>query len=278
MNIPNRRDFLKLSAAGAVATVAGASVAAETKKKRIPIAVQLYSVRQVQDPVEVLEQVGKIGYEGVEFAGYFGKSANELAKLLDANGLKCCGTHTGWGSIQGDELKKTAEFNLTMGNRNLVVPGGIPTGQTAQSWIDCGKKFAEIAEKAKELGVRVGYHNHSHEFHKVEDKIPWELLFDNAGPEVIMQVDTGNCLGGGGDPIAYIRKYSGQTKTIHLKEHGKERGVIGEGTVKWTELFDACETVGGTEWYIVEQESYPDGKTPFDAIRMCFENLKKMGK
>lgn len=272
-----RRDFLKISAAGATIAAAGTG-AFSAQKKRIPIAVQLYSVRQVQDPVKVLEEVGKIGYEGVEFAGYFGKPADELRKLLDANNLKCCGTHTGWGSIQGDELKKTAEFNLTMGNKNLVVPGGIPTGDTAQSWIDCGKKFAEIAGKAKELGVRVGYHNHSHEFRQVEGKVPWELLLDNAGRDVIMQVDTGNCLGGGGDPIAYIRKYPGQTKTIHLKEHGKERGVIGEGTVKWAELFGACETVGGTEWYIVEQESYPDGKTPFDAVRMCLENLRKMGK
>jgi sugar phosphate isomerase/epimerase len=272
-----RRDFLKIGAAGTTVVAVGASAFA-AEKKRVPIAVQLYSVRQVQDPVKVLEEVGKIGYEGVEFAGYFGKPADELKKLLDANGLKCCGTHTGWGSLQGDELKKTAEFNLTMGNKNLVVPGGIPTGNTAQSWIDCGKKFAEIAEKAKELGVRVGYHNHSHEFHEVEGKVPWELLLDNAGPDVIMQVDTGNCLGGGGDPIVYVRKYPGQTKTIHLKEHGKERGVIGEGTVKWGELFDACETVGGTEWYIVEQESYPDGQTPFDAIKACLENLRKMGK
>ena len=277
MNDLTRRDFLKITAAGAATSALGTAALAQ-ERKRIPLAVQLYSVRQEKDAVKALSQVAKIGYEGVEFAGYYGKTAEELKKLLDDSGLKCCGTHTGWGSIQGDQLKKTAEFNLTMGNPNLVVPGGLPTGKTAQGWIDVGKKFAEIGEKAKELGVRVGYHNHSHEFPPIEGKVPWELLFDNGGKDMIHQIDTGNCLHGKGDPVAYIKKYPGQTKTIHLKETGGKNAVVGDGDVPWKEVFEACATVGGTEWYIVEQERYPEGKTPFDAIRMCIENLKEMGK
>ena len=273
-----RRDILKLGAVGAAAGLAAGKGAADVQKK-IPVAVQLYSVRAETDIAVVLAAVGKMGYDGVEFAGYWGKTAAELKKLLDDNGLKCCGTHTGWGSVQGDELKKTAEFNLTMGNPNLVVPGGIPVNDTAQSWIDCGKLFSEIAVKAKALGCRVGYHNHSHEFKPLDGgKNGWELFFDNASPDVIMQVDTGNCMGGGGDPVKYLRQYPGRAITIHMKEFGGNNALVGNGEVKWKDVFDACETVGGTQWYIIEQEGSRPDMTPLDCIRKCRENLKKMGR
>ena len=276
MNPMTRRELLKLGAVGTAAGMVG--VNAFAAKKRIPIGVQLYSVRMVKGVESKFEAIGEMGYDGVEFAGYFGKSAAELKKILDDSGLKCCGTHTGWKTIQGDELKKTAEFNLTMGNPYLVVPGGIPTGKTAQGWIDVGKKFAEIAATAKELGVRVGYHNHSHEFKPIEGKVPWELLYDNAGPDMIMQIDTGNCMHGGGDPVKYIRKYPGQAATVHLKETGKGNPLVGKGDVTWSDVFSACEGVGGTEWYIVEQERYPKDVPPMKAIEQCLVNLKEMGK
>jgi sugar phosphate isomerase/epimerase len=276
MSSMTRRDLLKLGAVGTAAGMVG--INAFAAKERIPIGVQLYSVRKVKGVESKLEAIGKMGYEGVEFAGYLGKTAAELKKILDDSGLKCCGTHTRWNTIQGDELKKTAEFNLTMGNPYLIVPGGLPTGKTAQGWIDAAKKLAEIAAKAKELGCRVGYHNHSHEFHAIDGKVPWELLYDNAGPDVVMQIDTGNCIHGKGDPVKYIRKYPGQAATVHLKEVGKDNPLVGDGDVPWADVFSACETVGGTEWYIVEQERYPKGMDPMKAIEGCIVNLKKMGK
>ncbi len=276
MSSMTRRELLKLGAVGTAAGMVGVNAFAE--KKRIPIGVQLYSVRKVKGVETKLEAIAKMGYEGVEFAGYLGKTASEFKKILGDCGLKCCGTHTRWNTIQGDELKKTAEFNLTMGNPYLIVPGGLPTGKTAQGWIDTGKKMAEIAVKAKELGCRVGYHNHSHEFHAIDGKVPWELFFDNAGPDVVMQMDTGNCMHGKGDPVKYIRKYPGQAATVHLKEVGKGNPLVGDGDVPWSDVFDACETVGGTEWYIVEQERYPKGMDPMKAIEGCVANLKKMGK
>src|SRR5437764_13789952 len=91
----------------------------------IPIALQLYSVRKdcEQDLPGTLKAVAKMGYDGVEFAGYYGRSAQELRSMLDDLGLKCCGTHTGLNTILPEELERTAEFNRTLGNRFLIVPG-----------------------------------------------------------------------------------------------------------------------------------------------------------
>jgi len=278
----SRRGVLKLGAAGAALWATGlrslAAVAEPAKKKKIPIAVQLYSVRNDcgKDFEGTIKEIGKMGYEGVEFAGYYGwdKKAKDLRKLLDDNGLKCCGTHTGLNTIKGDALKATAELHKTLGNQFLIVPG--MSAKDADGWLDLAKQFNEIAAKAKELGMRVGYHAHGGDFKKMGDKTCWEIFFDNTNADVVMQMDMGNCLGGGGDPYALLKKYPGRSATVHLKEHGGKGGApVGEGTVNWKEVFEICETTGGTEWYVVEHES---GSKPLEAIKACIDNLRKMGK
>ncbi len=71
-----------------------------------------------------IEAIGKMGYQGVEFAGYHGwdRKPKELRKLLDDNGLKCCGTHTHLPTLEGDNLKKTAELHEILGNKFLICP------------------------------------------------------------------------------------------------------------------------------------------------------------
>jgi len=92
---------------------------------RIPIALQLYSVREdcAKDFAATLKAVADMGYDGVEFAGYHGATAEELRTMLDDFGLKVAGTHTGLDTLLGDELEKTVEFHKTIGNRFLIVPG-----------------------------------------------------------------------------------------------------------------------------------------------------------
>ena len=99
------------------------------------------------------------------------------------------------------------------------------------------KKFNDISARAKESGMFVGYHSHASDFKKFDGKTAWEIFFDNTKPDVIHQLDTGNTLDGGGDPLALIKKYPGRTKTTHLKEHGGGRDApIGEGKVDWKAL------------------------------------------
>lgn len=280
MRIVTRRDWLRQSATLAALAALDVPGRAKAAGAKIPIGLQLYSVRKecAQDLPGVLAAVAGMGYKGVEFAGYHGRAAAELRKLLDDNGLICCGTHTGWPTIQKDQLGATIEFNKTLGHPYLVVPG-LPKERvaTADACKETAAVFTEQAEIAAKEHMHVGYHAHGGDFKRFEDSsTPWEIIFSNAGPKVIMQLDTGNCLGGGGDPVAILRRFPGRSLTIHLKEHGGLKGApIGEGTVPWKEVFAACETVGGTRWYIVEHES---GDQPLDSVRRCLENLKKMGK
>src|SRR5450631_817503 len=127
-NPVNRRDFLKWgAAAGAVALARPASLFAQDKK-HIPVGLQLYSVRDAlgKDFEGTLKQVAEMGFEGVEFAGGFGKYAKDaegLRKLLDSLKLKAAGTHTGAGILAGDKLKDTIAFYKTLGCTLLIVPG-----------------------------------------------------------------------------------------------------------------------------------------------------------
>lgn len=275
----SRRNFLRRSALGAAAltlTAGCRSTAGTASGRKIPVGVQLYSVREqcAKDLPGTLAAVAKIGYKGVEFAGYHGRSAAELRKMLDDLGLVACGTHTPYESVLADKLNETIEFNRTIGNKFLIVPW--MTGKTRQDWLDKAKLFNEVAEKVKGQGMWTGYHAHAHDFEKIDGESAWDIFFGNTRPEVVMQLDTSNCAEGGADPVAVLKKYPGRAITIHLKANGGgPDAVIGEDKVDWKGVFEFCESKGATQWYVVEHES---GKDPLDAIKRSFEALKLMGK
>ena len=282
----SRRDLLKFGVGAAALCAAGteaSNLRAQEPKKKIPIALQMWSVRDVaqKDPAGTFAGVAKMGYEGVEIgANPYGRKADEMRKMLDDNNLKCCGMHTGLRTLTGDALKKTVEYNQTLGNKFLILPD-LPRANLASvaALMDTAELLTDLAAQAKELGMRIGYHNHTIEFKPVADRIPWEVIFSNAGPDVLMQLDIRHCLDGGGDPIAILKKFPHRTATIHLTEHGGPEGaVIGEGDVPWKQVFELCETIGDTEWYIVEQEKYKPGVPTMESARLCLENLRKMGK
>ncbi len=279
----NRRDFVK-TGAGSLAAVwlagcSGESEKPEAKKKVIPVGVQLYSVRKdcAQDLPGTLAKVAEIGYKGVEFAGYYDYSAQELKKMLDDNGLKCCGTHTQLPTVTGDELSATIEFNKTLGNKYLIVPW-LPEEKrrNKEDWLKLADLFSEIAAKAKAQDMYVGYHNHAFEFQPLDGgETPWDIFFQNTSKDVVMQLDTGNAAGGGADPVAILQKYQDRALTVHLKEHSESNpdALIGEGDTDWAQIFEICES-GVTDWYIVEEEK--DVMPPLEAIAKSLENYKRL--
>src|SRR5579864_357044 len=119
--LTSRRQALRLGALAAVSVAFPSLTRAADPAKKIPIGLELYSVRNQlpKDFTGTIEAIGKMGYQGVEFAGYFGwdKKPKELRKLLDDNRLKCCGTHTALPTLQGDNLKKTIELHKILGNK-----------------------------------------------------------------------------------------------------------------------------------------------------------------
>jgi sugar phosphate isomerase/epimerase len=277
-----RRSFLRNTAlAAGVAALARplGAFAADEAKKKIPIAVQLYSVRnELKTDFEgVIAKLGKMGYQAVEWYGGIerGHKAKDLKKLLDDNGLKTCGTHTALITLQGDALKSTIDFHKELGNTFLICPS--MNGKTEQDWLGLAKQFNNISAKCREQGMFTGYHSHAGDFkNKYNGKTTWEIFFDNTDKDVIHQIDVGNTLDGGGDPLAMIKKYPGRTRSTHINEHGgaDKEAAIGNGAVNWKEMFEAYESVGGTEWYIVEYEH----SNPLEKLKTCIDNLHKMGK
>jgi len=275
-----RRDFIKVSAAGAVVVAAGCDELIDTTKdeKQIPIGVQLYSVRDVcaKDFAGSVKKVAKIGYEGVEFAGYYNWKAKDLRKLLDDNGLKCCGAHVQIDTLLGDELAKSIEFHKTIGNRFLIVPGLPQKYRTSpKAWMQTALLFNELADKLKPHKMYCGYHNHTVEFQPMEGKVPWDILFGNTKNDVVMQLDIGNGMNGGADPVAILKKYPGRAKTVHAKPYSKTdpKAVIGRDDAPWPKIVSLCRKVAGTEWFIVEQEAYE--KSSMDSIEQSLAGLKK---
>ncbi|HUS71716.1 MAG TPA: sugar phosphate isomerase/epimerase [Sedimentisphaerales bacterium] len=280
-----KREFLKLGVTGALAACTGCKPLAvfskKKSKKRIPIGVQLYSVRKEceKDLTGTIKAVAKMGYKGVEFAGYYGRDAKTLRKLLDSVGLVCCGTHTGIDTLLGDELPKTIEFNQTLGNKFLIVPGLQGNYRSSRrAWQETAKLFNKLSDKVKAHGMQVGYHNHSIEFKPLDGELPWDTFFGGTKKEVVMQLDTGNAMGGGGDPVMLLKRYPGRATTVHLKAFSKSKpnAIIGDDELPWQKIFELCETIGGTRWYIVEYES--DAYPPLVSIEKCLETLRRLGK
>ncbi|MDB6023351.1 MAG: Inosose dehydratase [Pedosphaera sp.] len=282
MKIPalSKREFLKLGGAGMLACLAARPaqlLAAE--KKKIPVGLQLYSVRKecAKDLDGTLAEVAKIGYQGVEFAGYYGREAKQLRKLLADTGLKCCGTHISLETLQGDALARTIEFNQTIGNPFLIVPG-LPDKYTKsrQGWLDAAEIFNGLADELKPHGMRVGYHNHNIEFKPLDGELPEDTFFGHTKKEVVMQFDTGNGMEGGGDAMIFLAKYPGRAASIHAKAYSKKEptAVMGDDELPWKDIFNLCETTAGTEWYIIEYEFEP----AMPNVKKSFEVMHAWGK
>jgi len=281
-----RREFSKISLATigllfSANPVVISSFAQEAAVKKIPVGLQLYSVRKLceKDLNNTLAAVAKMGYKGVEFAGYYGRDAKTLKSMLDDLGLKCCGTHIGLDTLIGNKLNDTIEFNKILNNKYLIVPWlDEKYRNSKRAWQKTADMFNEISEKLKPHGMRVGYHNHNIEFKPIEGELPWDIFFGHTNKDVIMQFDTGNAADGGGDATVFIKRYPGRAITVHIKPYSKSKpdALFGDDELPWKEIFNLCESVGGTEWYIVEYER--ESMPPLEAVQKCFEALRKMGK
>jgi len=274
-----RREFIgSATLAAAALTAAPSGLLAAATYKKCPIGVQLYSVSSdfTKDVPGTLAGLKKIGYDGVEFAGYAGKTAADMKKMLDDNGLKAAGSHIQGGlpRLQQDAgFQSEVDYNKTIGNDRLIIAMG--NARTIDDWKKMADAFSAVAAKLKPLGLRLGYHNHTGEFTAVDGQTPEYVFFDQAGPDVFVQLDVGHCLHGGGDPVAVIKKYNSRLVSMHIKDYNPTtRGdIVGEGAVKWPDVLDACSTCPNLQWYTIEEEVSRGGLT---SVEKSFKNWVKI--
>lgn len=249
----------------------------------IPIALQLYSVRDAcaQDMMQVLQQVAAMGYDGVEFAGFHDHDAGDLAQALDRLGLKCAGTHTHLAQLDDANIQKTLEDHHTLQARYVTVPG-LPEANRANrdAWLDSARQMTAAHQKLQQANLQAGFHCHFHDLAPVDEtgESGWDIVAQHTPDSFVMQFDTANAMQSGSDPVAPLRQYPGRAELVHLKEYagGHGKAILGQGDVPWHDVFDACQTVGGTQWYIIEFERSADGSDPLLVAEKCVANLRKL--
>jgi sugar phosphate isomerase/epimerase len=193
--------------------------------------------------------------------------------------LKVVGTHIKIDDLIDDELYRTTQFNKTLGNQLLIVPS-LPDSMinSKVAWLETAQLMNDIAKKIKPEGLRIGYHNHPNAkaFQPINGELPWNIFFRATSPDIIMQLDAGNAMREGlsaDEILEILGQYSGRLTTVHLKEFSStnNQALLGEGEMKWRKFFNLCRTLGGTKWYIIEQEDC--AFSPLDCARLCLQNF-----
>ena len=269
--------------------------ATEMTPQKKDIGLQLYSIRQLIGNAEkfaanqeqVLADLAKQGYTAVETANYgdgklYGLTPEDFKACMEKAGLKALSTHTTRG-LSAEELKAGVASEETMkwwdeciaahkaAGMEYVVTPSQPTPETLkdlQVWCDYHNA---IGKKCAEVGLKYGYHNHSFEFNKIEDKVMIDYMIENTDPQyVFFEMDVYWTVMGESSPVEYFKKYPGRFKLLHIKDH-KEIGQ--SGMVGFDAIFRNAE-IAGVEHIIVEAEAY-ESADMMEGVAKCADYLLK---
>ena len=295
----SRREFLAASGAGAAALACGSRpaaalvpAAAAAQPKRYPIGIELYAVRgELQkDLPNTLKTVREIGYEVVEFySPYLGWTfpyAKDVRRQLDDLGLRCWSTHNSAAAL-GEQSPKAIELNQILGARHIVLASPPPNTRTLEDWKRAAASFTAAVEQLRPHGLTAGFHNHQTEWRALPDaggQRAMDVIAANTPADFVLQLDVGTALEAGVDPVAWIKANPGRIRSMHVKdwapgtaaENKSYRVLFAEGVAPWKEIFAAAESVGGIEFYLMEQEGSRYGE--FETARRCLETWRSMRK
>lgn len=271
---------------------------------KFPIALQLYSIRDdlEKDFEGALQKVKDLGYDGVEFAGLYGRTPEEIKTLLKKIGLTALSAHVPFADLM-DAPEKTLQDYADIGCEYVAIPYLMPEYRPGS------EKFSEVIEGAKMLGkianrlhLTLLYHNHDFEFQKLDGKYALDILYTEVGADLLQtELDTCWVNIGGENPADYIRKYSGRTPVVHLKDFympGKkpdkmyeligvtddqkaEEGPafefrpVGSGMQNFPAILAAAEE-SGAKWVVVEQDMPSMGKSPMECAASSIQYLQAL--
>ena len=273
-----RRSFLALSAALPWALKSSAS------SSSIPVGLELYSVRDglQKDLDGTVRAVGQMGYQCVEFySPYFEwteSQAKQMRKLLDDLGVRCYSTHNDEKYFSPENINHARDLNLILGTKYMVQSWSDPK-TTIDAWKAVAENLNRAADTLEPSGLKPGYHNHDAEWKPVDGMRPIEVIAKNTKPTIMLQLDVGTCLEAGADPVAWIRANPGRIHSLHLKDWSSDpakgyKVLFGEGDAKWKEIFAAAESVGGVEYYLIEQEG--SRFSELETARRCLQSYRAM--
>ena len=249
------------------------------------LSVQLWSVKDamIADFEGTLTKLAGMGLQGVEFAGIFGrfdKNPEGLKVFLDSLGLKASGAHVPFDKFTPENFESTVAFYQAIDCNYLIIPMD-RRAFTIEGAKEVAADLAALQQKLEPYGMRAGYHNHKPEMVGEMGQMPWDVIGQGTNSQVILQQDVGWTEVAGKDPVDLVKAYPGRTITTHYKASAPEPGnpedpIIGQDTTDWKALIIANRTFGGTEWLVVEQESYPEGMTPMESVEASIKGLQKI--
>jgi sugar phosphate isomerase/epimerase len=276
-----RRQFVSTVAAGAAATaVAPAACGSQPTQggRRLDkIGVQLYTVRsEMASGVEAtLERVSAIGYREVEFAGYFGRTPEQIRATLDANGLTAPASHVPWEQLETG-WSQTLDEAARAGHDTVIV-AFLPAERrrTQADYRAWAARFNQAGQAARAAGLRYAYHNHDFEFASLDGTVPYDVLLAETDPEVVaFELDLFWIIKGGQDPLAYIERHPGRFQLVHVKDMDAEGRMVdvGAGRIDFRSIF-ARSTQAGLRHCFVEHDQPAD---PFASIQASYEHLRRL--
>jgi sugar phosphate isomerase/epimerase len=288
----NRRTFLQnASIAGAATCLTSRLGWAAAERKIDRVGVQLYTVRDLMkaDFEGTIAKVAQIGYKEVEFAGYFGRTAQQVHDVVQKNGLTAPSTH-----VQYDELDakfpSVIEDSKTIGLKYIVCPW-IPEDlrSSPDIWKQASEKFNHCGEQSKKAGIQFAYHNHWFEFLPVNGKLPYDELLKECDASLVkMEMDLCWITAAGADPLKYFNHYPGRFPLVHVKDLKQKPDVttgggqnfgdsvdltsVGSGIIDWKRIFAQSEKAG-IKHFIVEHDKPAN---PFESITQSYAYLSKL--
>jgi sugar phosphate isomerase/epimerase len=230
--------------------------------KHFKIALQIYSIREEaeQDFEATIKKIKSFGYDGIELAGLYGNSPQQVHVWLKENNLECVSAHISYHELC-TELEETVEVYKMLGCRYIAIPALDESSYTGSGYEELLKIITEISNVCKNKGIQLLYHNHAVEFEmKNAQGVCWidDIYEKTALEELQTEFDTGWVQIAGQNPAAYIRKYKNRSPVIHIKDYESKDPIVfcavGKGKLNMKDIIQAAEEAN-TEWLVVEQDT-----------------------
>lgn len=292
-----RRDFLKVSAAGALgAMVLGqaACTSAAVDKKSFGVGLQLYTVRDAiaNDLPGSLQKLSDLGYKNLEMASYadgkfYGMAPKEFQKLVEGLGMKIVSSHT---SVEAEGIttasaQQMADAHAEIGVEYCVQPWIEEKDRNVETYKKMIAEWNKVGEIMKNVGIQFGYHNHNFEFLPTDGMVPYYDIFmkEMDADLITMELDCYWATKAGQDPVEMFNKYPGRFQLLHFKDMAAEVSEpfytvdkdditsVGAGLIDYKRIYDAREKAG-MKYFFVEDDNQGNGK-PFEGIKTSIDNL-----
>lgn len=271
-----------------LASCGGAVESAKAPAPQKDLTLQLYSLRDdiKKDFDGTIKAVADMGYTAIEAAGYndgkfYDKSPEDFKAAIEGLGMKMLSSHV--VKLPNEEELKTKDFKESLAwwatcfdahkaaGIEYVVDPWMPVPKTLADLQTYCEFFNEVGKLANSKGLKFGYHNHAHEFVKIEDKVMYDYMLENTNPEyVFFEMDVYWVVRGAASPVEYFNKYPNRFTLLHIKDD-KELGQ--SGMVGFDAIFKSENTdKAGVKHLVVEVEKY--NFAPKESVKMSYDYLQ----